>query len=134
MKRNNAFTLIEITIALLVVAIGLVGVLTLFPVGFDASGRAAKITEATFLAQELLEDAKRVGYTGFTAGTTLNEVFAAPYTNYEYDMFTYDTGVIDLKEIVVRVYWPSNSIGTPNGETYGQRLVELSTYLAKYEP
>ncbi len=129
---KTGFTLIEITIALLILAIGLVGILTLFPVGFDASGRAANIIEATLLAQELVEEAKRVGYDGFTVGVTLNEVFAAPHANYEYDLFTYDTGVSGLKEIVVRVYWPSNGT-TANGESEGQRLVELSTYLAQYE-
>ena len=50
--NKSAFTLIEVTIALLILAVGLVGILALFPVGFDASGRAANLTEATFLAQE----------------------------------------------------------------------------------
>ena len=62
-KYNKyGFTLIEITVALLVVAIGLVGILTLFPVGFDAAGMAGHSTVATFLAQEKLEDCKVVGY------------------------------------------------------------------------
>ncbi|MFH0839678.1 MAG: type II secretion system protein [Candidatus Omnitrophota bacterium] len=130
--NKKGFTLIEITIALLILAIGIVGILALFPVGFDASGRASSIIEATLLAQELIEDAKRVGYNGFTVGTTLNAIFADPHANYEYDLFTHDTVVTGLKEIVARVYWPSNGPDA-NGESEGQRLVELSIYLAQYE-
>jgi uncharacterized protein (TIGR02598 family) len=136
MKNNTAFTLIEITVSLMILAIGLVGILALFPVGFDASGRAASITEATFLAQELIEDAKRVGY---TVTTTTSGIFPAPYSNYEYDTFVYDEAALGvaadlgLHEVVVRVYWPSNG-ASPNGTAQGQKLVELSTYLAKYEP
>lgn len=124
------FTLIEITIALLILAIGLVGILTLFPVGFDASGRAANIIEATFLAQELIEDAKRVGHDGLTVGTTQSGTFTG-YPNYEYDILAYEAGVTGLREVVVRVYWPADN-GDP-GDRSGQRKVELSTYLAQYE-
>lgn len=135
--NKNAFTLIEITISLLVLAIGLVGILALFPVGFDASGRAANITEATFLAQELLEDAKRVGYNYLATGTT-SGIFPTPYSSYEYDMLVYDEAALGvatslgLHEVVVRVYWPSDTV--IGGSRTGLRNVELSTYLAKYEP
>lgn len=130
----KAFTLIEITISLLILAIGLVGILTLFPVGFDASGRASSITEATFLAQELIEDAKRVGY-GHLAVSTTAGTFTAPHANYDYDMFVYDEAAIGvaaslgLHEVVVRVYWPHRD----DADRTQQRSVELSTYLAQYE-
>lgn len=142
--RKKGFTLIEITISLLILAIGLVGILALFPVGFDASGRAASITEATFLAQELIEDLKRCGYSVFenpSAGYTITATdwnrsgsFTA-YPNYEYDTFVYNDAalsVMGLREVVVRVYWPSD--GAVGGDRAGLRNVELSTYLAKYEP
>ncbi|MDD5679694.1 MAG: prepilin-type N-terminal cleavage/methylation domain-containing protein [Candidatus Omnitrophica bacterium] len=136
---KSGFTLIEIVIALLVVAVGLVGILALFPVGFDASGRASSITEATFLAQELVEDLKREGYVGPTVATALTSVqpgicedYLGNSLNYEYDIWAYETGVTDLREVVVRVYWPSDGIA--GGSRTGLRNVELSTYLAKYEP
>ncbi|GAF87606.1 unnamed protein product, partial [marine sediment metagenome] len=69
--HKSGFTLIEITVALLILAVGLVGILTLFPVGFDAAGRAANITKATFLAQKLIEDLKREGYDGETVQLAL---------------------------------------------------------------
>jgi len=39
MKSKKGFTLLEIVIALAILAIGLVGILSLFPVGFEASRR-----------------------------------------------------------------------------------------------
>jgi len=134
--NKNAFTLIEITISLLILAIGLVGILTLFPVGFDASGRAANITEATFLAQERIEDLKRVGY----AGEAVTDALAAAQTgqckdyyennlNYDYEVRAYETGVVGLREVVVHVYWPHRD----DADRTQQRNVELSTYLAQYE-
>lgn len=125
--QKSGFTLIEIVVALLILAIGLVGILTLFPVGFDSSGRAASIVEATFLAQEFIEDAKRVGYAGLTVGTPKTgqcKDYLGNDLNYDYDIRAYETGVAGLREVVVRIYWPTG------GTT--QRNVELSTYLAQY--
>ncbi len=139
---NSGFTLIEITIALLILAVGLVGILALFPVGFDASVRAANITKATFLAQEVIEDLKREGYDGDTVTDALpvtdgglgtqSGTFDSPHDNYDYDIDTYETGITDLREVVVSVYWPTTA-GTP-ADRSGQRSVELGTYIAKYEP
>ncbi|MBU4376860.1 MAG: prepilin-type N-terminal cleavage/methylation domain-containing protein [Candidatus Omnitrophica bacterium] len=142
--HNKAFTLIEITIALLILAIGIVGILTLFPVGFDASGRAANIIEATFLAQELIEDGKRCGYGIFddpsydddktATGWEISGDFSPGHPNYEYDIFVYNDatlGVDGLREVVVYVYWPAAD-GEPGART-NQKNVELSIYLAQYE-
>ncbi len=132
--NKSGFTLIEITVALLILAVGLVGILTLFPVGFDAAGRAANITKATFLAQKLIEDLKREGY-GTTVQSALTETIYevdldAPYSNYEYEISADDSMFGSLAasicEVTVTVYWPA---GADN-----QRSVELKTYIAKYEP
>lgn len=142
--NRSGFTLIEITIALLILAVGLVGILTLFPVGFDASGRAAHITEATFLAQGLIEDLKREGYDGATVVAAIvpkatpvpvvSGDFEPDYPNYEYDILTFDdadTGVTGLREVIVRVYWPAVP-GASQGDRATQRSVELITYIADY--
>jgi prepilin-type N-terminal cleavage/methylation domain-containing protein len=133
---KRAFTLIEITIALLILAIGLVGILTLFPVGFDASGRAAHTTEATLLAQALIEDAKRVGYPRVLAENGRDALYPN-HGYYEYEVTTFDglgnppTLVGEAGEVVICVYWPADA-GSP-GNRANQRFVELSTYLARYE-
>ncbi len=135
--NHKGFTLIEITIALLILAIGLVGILTLFPVGFDASGRAAHITEATFLAQAIIEDSRRVGYPGILALDGQNNIYPN-HPDYEYEIKTFDglgvpsTLVGEAGEVIVRVYWPSDAGSPGTGNRANQRFVELSTYLAKY--
>lgn len=58
-KRNSeavgGFTMIEILVALIVLVVGLVGVLALFPVGIDATGRAAQDTMGAILAESVQE-------------------------------------------------------------------------------
>ncbi len=51
---RKGFTLIEIIAALAIIGLGLVGILSLFPVGIDASKRAGDLTNATVLAQGVI--------------------------------------------------------------------------------
>lgn len=125
-KHNKTgFTLIEIVIALLVLSIGLLGMLSLFPVGFDAAGRAGNIITATFLAQEEIEDVKRVGYDGIIASPYITKApFSAPsYQNFEREV-TWSSLAGDLKQVNVIVYWPA-------GATTNQKSVSLTTYISK---
>ncbi|MCK4519399.1 MAG: type II secretion system protein [Candidatus Omnitrophica bacterium] len=62
MRKSKGFTLLEIVIALAILAIGMVGILSLFPVGFQASRRASMLTEATIHAQQEIENFKLGGY------------------------------------------------------------------------
>ena len=126
---KSGFTLIEITIALLLLAVGLVGILTLFPVGFDASLRAANITEATFLAQGLMEDLKREGYSGTRLVNALSATQSGDFTTDGYPNYEYGIDAVDvssLRETTVIVYWPAGAAD--------QRSVELKTYIVDYEP
>ncbi|MDP6685785.1 MAG: prepilin-type N-terminal cleavage/methylation domain-containing protein [Candidatus Omnitrophota bacterium] len=56
--RHKGFSLLELIIAIAVLAVGLVGVLKIFPVGLRASYRAGMITKAAFLAQNKMEEVK----------------------------------------------------------------------------
>ena len=113
--------------ALLILTIGLVGVLALFPVGFEAVARSINTTVATFLAQELLEDAKLAGYDGVDGMETSSGTWGAPYDNYEYTLqVTTDIDGLDLKQVDVEIFWPAGATT--------QKHVSLTTYIAKYEP
>lgn len=132
-KSLTGFTLIEVTIALLVLAIGLLGILSLFPVGFDASRKAGDVTIATFLAQGKLEDAKVKGYADVgdmdTSGSRVT--FATPYAKFQYKItVTLDAGSLglDLKQVDVEIFWPEG-IAEEN-----QQNIALTIYMAKYEP
>jgi prepilin-type N-terminal cleavage/methylation domain-containing protein len=145
--KISGFTLIEITIALLILAIGLVGILTLFPVGFDAAGRANNVTTATFKAQGIIENIKRVGYVdpdGITdsigdiplMGWCSDEP-EATYDRFEYEITIEDVSGLEghLAEITVDVYWPArDNMSDPNPSRENQRSVQLITYIARYTP
>lgn len=61
-RRHKGFTLIEIVISLAILAVGLLALLALFPVGFDAAKRSANMTQATFFAQQKIEEIKMMGF------------------------------------------------------------------------
>jgi len=60
--QKKGFSLLELIIAIAVLAIGLVGVLQIFPVGLRASYRSGMVTKAAFLAQNKIEEAKMAGF------------------------------------------------------------------------
>jgi len=64
--RKNGFSLLELIIAIAVLAIGLVGVLQIFPIGLRASQRAGMMTKVSFLAQNKIEDVKLAGFDAIT--------------------------------------------------------------------
>jgi len=65
--RNKGFSLLELIIAIGVLAIGLVGVLQIFPVGLRTSYRSGMLTKAAFLAQNKIEELKVAGLEAVTA-------------------------------------------------------------------
>ena len=133
MKKLRAFTLLEIVIALAILVIGLVGILSLFPVGFQASKKATDLTEATLYAQQKIEDLKKDGYGSATVGTTTG-TFKLPdgITN---SRFSWNLQVDDnstdatlppgLKRIELTVDW------TEGGKSFNEKFV---TYIAKLKP
>jgi prepilin-type N-terminal cleavage/methylation domain-containing protein len=64
--NKKGFSLLELIIAIAVLAIGLVGVLQIFPIGLRASQRASMLTKASFLAQNKIEDVKLAGFDAIT--------------------------------------------------------------------
>jgi prepilin-type N-terminal cleavage/methylation domain-containing protein len=57
-KTRRGFTLVEVIIALVILGIGLVGVIQLFPMGLRSSARAESGTRAAILAQQIMEGLK----------------------------------------------------------------------------
>lgn len=55
-KSIRAFTLIEIMIALIIFTVGIISIMSLFPLSLKSALRARIVTQATFLAQARLEE------------------------------------------------------------------------------
>ncbi len=58
---KKGFTLIEILVALVILALGLVIVFNLFPLGLQSLAYSRKLNEVSFLAQKKLEEVKTQG-------------------------------------------------------------------------
>lgn len=61
-KSQSGFTLMEILIAVAVLAIGVVSVVNLFPVGLQAARRTADFSNTAVLAQKALDFYRSEGY------------------------------------------------------------------------
>lgn len=130
MKRNKGFTLLEVVIALAILAIGLVGVLSLFPVGFQASRKASALTEATIQAQKQMETFKLEGYsyldTTYTDGTWSSWTdFADGTTNGWRVRVTEVDPPGNLKQVELEIRWEDVRA------TGGYRYEKFVTYIAK---
>jgi len=64
--RKRGFTLIEIIMAMAILAIGIIGVVRLLPVGMRASKSSELMSKAAFLAQDKMEELKLAGFAALT--------------------------------------------------------------------
>ncbi|MBU4312589.1 MAG: prepilin-type N-terminal cleavage/methylation domain-containing protein [Candidatus Omnitrophica bacterium] len=112
--NKKGFSLLELIIAVAVLAIGLVGILQIFPVGLRASYRAGMVTKAAFLAQNKIEEIK---ISGFDAITELPPKI--PLSGSEGD-FEWEIAIDevdleglesddDIRQITVTVNWPERN-------------------------
>lgn len=119
-RRLNGFTLIEITISLAILAVGLLALLALFPVGFDAAKRAANITQATIFAQQKMEETKKAGYPVTAANGDFSD------SNYKWKIEVSDESPQDyLQKVTLTVSWKYRN------KDYQEKFI---TYVAKLTP
>ena len=64
---RKGFTLIEVIMAMAIMAVGIIGVVRLLPVGLRASKSSEMMSRAAFLAQEKLEELKLAGFDALSA-------------------------------------------------------------------
>jgi type IV pilus assembly protein PilV len=98
---RKGFTLIEIVISLAILAIGLVGVLSLFPIGFDAARRSVNSTQVAIYAHEHLEQLKNTAFPalGITTGA-----FPDPSYSWSQSVSTIDDAGA-LEQVGLTVSW-----------------------------
>lgn len=100
---RRGFTLIEIVISLAILAVGLVGILSLFPIGFDAARRSVNSTQVAVYAHERLEQVKNAG---FPAVGTTTGAFADPAYTWSQSVTAISTAsAAYLRRVDLTVNW-----------------------------
>jgi general secretion pathway protein I len=117
--NKKGFTLLEIVIALAIFAIGLVGLLSLFPVGFQSAKKASDLTQATIYAQEKMEELKQ---SDFDSISDSSGTFSDSRFSWDLATSSVSTG---LKKLELTVSW------TERGKNYNEEFV---TYVADLTP
>jgi len=84
-RKNRGLTLIEVVTALGVIAVGLVGLLAIFPVGMQASARAADRTAAALLGEYVIEQIRLQQSEIETADDTAQALTTLGWDDYTYD-------------------------------------------------
>lgn len=122
-KQSNpsGFTFIELIISMTIFLIGVVGIMSLLPVGIRASVRAVNITKAAFLAQMVMEEIKRDGYASLLPSPGERpETDSVDYPDFRYSVDWADvSGETNLISVTVSVSWQeANTTRTKDFVTY----------------
>jgi hypothetical protein len=131
-RQKNGLSLIEATVATLILAIILISVLGIFQQGYYYMRKVQRSATAYFLAQSIFEEWCWPGEIFPNPGShnsTTQKNFTSPYNEYNWTM-TFITppaglaGHNNLTQMNVTVYWQGLS---------GQRSVSLVTLLGNFE-
>ena len=116
--NNKGFSLVEILVAITILSVGLLGTAALTAGIIRGNQASNRVTTATTLAKDKMEDIKRLGYSNAVSET--RAFLSYPYDKYEREVTVVeDNPSIGMKKVTVTVYWESN------------KLVRLQTILSK---
>jgi len=119
-KKSGGFTLIEATVAIMILVVGLLAVIQFFPFALRITGDSQNLTTASNVALSKIEELKEFTYDNISTGTieTKQRVSTDPdnylyhyqrQTDIEYIDSYFNTSGADvgLKKITVTVFWQS---------------------------
>jgi type II secretion system protein I len=125
-RRCRGFTLVEVMVALLIVAIGLAALMITVSSTARTSGFLRDKTLAQWIALNRLTEV-RLNLNKFAANTDTGELNFANRT-WHYDTRYFDTSVTTMKRVVVRVYaGDAKTKGNPVAESTGFLGTSIAT-------
>jgi general secretion pathway protein I len=117
-SASRGFTLVEVLVALMIVAIGLAALMLTVGSTARTSGYLRDKTLAQWMALNRLSEV-RLNLTKFGQNTDTGEVYFANRT-WHYDTRYFDTSITSMKRVVVRVYaGDAKTKGNPVAESTG---------------
>ena len=123
-KDNQGFTLLEVLIAGLVLSIGIMGTLFLVTSVMSNNRFNNRMTTATILAQDKMEEIQQLGYMGIDPNDSCytEDYYSIPdFPSYKrVTDIDCDSPSARMKKITVRVYWDSDD-----------RLVSMKTIITQ---
>lgn len=102
---NKGFTLLEVMIAMAIIATALVTLLSLSQRSILMQDRIQKLTRATLLAQQLMNEQESSGATSIAELNFREDVFPEPFAGFRWEISYQDTMISQVKQITVRVIW-----------------------------
>ncbi len=104
-QYNKGFSLLEVMIALAIVAIALVTLLGLSNRSILVQDKIQKVTSATLLAQQLMSEQElNIGKSGLN-WEPQEDNFAEPFTAFRWQISYQDTLISQVKQVTVQVLW-----------------------------
>jgi len=106
-ENNKGFSLIEILVAITILSVGLLGTAALISGIIRGNQASNKVTTATTLSQDKMENIKRLGYSN--AASETKAFLSSPYSAYEREVTVVDNSPANnMKTVTVEVYWESS--------------------------
>ncbi|MBW2568665.1 MAG: type IV pilus modification protein PilV [Deltaproteobacteria bacterium] len=107
--NNTGFTLIEVLAAMVILSVGLLGMAALITGIVNSNKLSNRISVATVLAQDKMEEIRGVGYDNASDGTEDYNTMS-DYSLYKRvaDVAS-DSPASGMKKITVTVYWDSDN-------------------------
>lgn len=108
LRKERAFTLLEVLISLVILSVGLLATLSLTISTVQGNAFGRQMTGAITLAQHKLEELKKFSYSSINPGTTTESNVGANGGSGSYQRVTVVTDnspVTDMKKITVTVTW-----------------------------
>jgi type IV pilus assembly protein PilV len=131
-KSTKGFTLIEVMIALVILATGLLALMTMQIVSIRTNAFSSEMTYASMLAQSRLEQIRNMSYDSVQTISPDEIVHASAATKgTEYEVQTNvvethvdaDTPAADRKTVTLTINWK----GSPAGSSTGEHTVDFTT-------
>jgi type IV pilus assembly protein PilV len=123
LKRDKGFSMMELLVAMVVIALGLLAISGLFPLGSRARMKGEEITKAIQHAQQKMEQLTEKGYDSLSTG--LHD--STQVEGYKVEWWVTTLGWSPSKYDTLKVLTDTVTFLTPGG---GFRKVGLKTYLS----